>query len=410
MEVEAVVAEDDTDDDNDDDEAAAAPAVEVVAAEADEDNDSRGNRNDDDDDNNDDDDEEDDVVVAATVLPEEDEGDDDDEAAAEVAAVAEAPSKPKLPPPPPPPAKKTPPSKKKKPAPKKKTPESSTSGTTKKDGKGTSTAGAAKKKKKKASPAAGNKASSSSAAVSSAVTEVWPVNPKRVDLARDARDHLHEMVQYLPLVLAETQVRSLGRLKLSRQRSTPFCTTAALYPIGFSCDRYEFSPIHGRLMQLRCTILDAAQVRQLQKDKHVPSDRMWPKADGPIFRVMWGLGVEEDKWADRTQIPFQAEPPLGGPPVKRPPMRPVVEQRVRVRFERREYHPGTITAVTTAGKSFKISIQYDDGSSEKDAPFPDPDITLVTPGTFLFCFFVLVDQRSSHGLRLVVHISPKKIY
>eukprot|EP00977_Amphora_coffeiformis_P024777 scaffold17151_cov160-Amphora_coffeaeformis.AAC.5 len=354
MEVEAVVAEED---DTDDEDEVATPAVQVVAAR--DDDDSQASKN------NDDggyDDEEEEVVVAAMVLPEEEED-------VVVAAVDAAPVVSE------PPPKRSPP-KKKRPAPKKKTPETTSH---KKDtkasaggGGGGGTTSAAKKKKKKPSP--GTKTSSHT---STTVTEVWPVNPARMDLARDARDHLHEMVQDLPVVLAETQVRSLGQLKLSKGR-TPFCTTAALYPIGFSCDRYEFSPIHGRLIQLRCTILDAARVRRLQKERHAA--KLWPVQEGPIFRVMWGLGVDEDRWADSAQVPFQALPPIGGPPMKRPPMKPVVEQRVRVRFERKEYYTGTITSVTTAGKSFKISIKYDDGTVEKGTPFPDPDITLVPPG------------------------------
>ena len=332
MEVEAVVAEDDDMDDSDDDEVAA-PAVEVVAAEDDDDSEAS---------------KEDEVVVAAMVLPEEEE---------EVTAVEAAPV-PSAPPP------KKSPTKKKKPAPKKKTPETAS----KKDTKGV--ASSTKKKKKKPS-------SASKSSTTTMVTEVWPVSPARVDLARDARDQLHEMVQHLPVVLAETQVRSLGQLKLSKGR-TPFCTTAALYPIGFSCDRYEFSPVHGRLIQLRCTILDSARVRQIQKDRHAA--KLWPMQEGPIFRVTWGLGVDEDRWADSAQVPFQALPSMGGPPMKRSSLRPVVDQRVRVRFERKEYYTGTVTAVATAGRSYKISIKYDDGSVEKDTPFPDPDIALVTPG------------------------------
>ena len=84
----------------------------------------------------------------------------------------------------------------------------------------------------------------------------------------------------------------------------------------------------------------------------------------------------------RRRFPFRPNRPWGGPPMKRPPMPPVVDQRVRVRFERKEYYSGTITAVATSGQSFKIFIKYDDGSMEKDSPYPDPDITLVTPGEY----------------------------
>ena len=96
---------------------------------------------------------------------------------------------------------------------------------------------------------------------------------------------------------------------------------------------------------------------------------------------MWGLGVDEEKWADAAQVPFQAQPPLGGPQT-RLTVKPFVDQRVRVRFEKKEYYTGVITDVSGGSKkySYKISIKYDDGSVEKDSPFPDPDISLLTPG------------------------------
>ena len=343
MEVEAVVADEDDDEEDDDDEEAiveAAP-VEVVAADDEEDDDDESEAA------------EEEVVVAAMILPEED-------AVEEVAAVVAAPAVSS-------PAKKSAP-KKKKATPKKKTAE-------KKETKPAATS--SKKKKKKTSSAGASSKSSGSAAV----TEVWPVNPARVDIAKEARALLHETVQHLPVVLAETQVRSLGQLVLKAPNvATPFCTTSALYPVGFSCDRFEFSPVHGRLIQLRCTILDAVRVRELQKERQAA--RLWPVADGPIFRVMWGLGVDEEKWADSTQIPHQVQPPMGGPQMRLPPIKPLVDQRVRVRFEKKEYYTGVITAVASAGKNFKIAIKYDDGSVEKDTPFPDPDISLLTPGKY----------------------------
>ena len=335
MEVEAVVADedDDLDDDEDDEEeeAAVVEAAPVMGYELDDGQVSVVKENDGDDDEEGEEAE----VVVATVLPEE-------------------------PTPQPVPAKKATPPKKKKPAaPKKKTPE-------KKDTK--------PKPKKKKKPGTSSAKSSSQATV----TEVWPVDSKRVDLAKEARALLHDTVQHLPVVLAETQVRSLGQLKLKGPSvQTPFCTTTSLYPVGFSCDRFEFSPVHGRLLQLRCTILDAARVRQLQKERHAKA--LWPHAEGPIFRVLWGLGVDEDKWADDAQFPFQAPPPLGGP-TKLHKVAPVVGQPVRVRFERQEYYTGVITDVSTAGKGWKISIRYDDGTVEKDTPFPDADVKLLTPG------------------------------
>ena len=298
--------------------------------------------------------------VVATVLPEAENNDDNDPEEEATAAVAE-------------PVVATVEASVKKPAPKKKKAPPKKKAADKKD-KTTPT----KKKKKKAPGSAGSHKSAAT------IAEVWPVSPARVDMANEARALLHDNVQELPFVFPDmTQVRSFGQIKLPDSPTvtpTSFCTTAALYPVGFSCDRFEFSPVHGRLVKLRCSILDAARVRQLQKERR--GTNFWPHSQGPIFRILWGLGVDEDKWADEAQCPFYPPPPLGGPATKALETHPVEGQRVRVRFERKEYYMGTITAVSKAsGKGFKINIRYDDGSVEEDTPFPDADVSLFSPGT-----------------------------
>mmetsp|Transcript_16973 Transcript_16973/g.46621 ORF Transcript_16973/g.46621 Transcript_16973/m.46621 type:complete len:2275 (-) Transcript_16973:34-6858(-) len=190
-----------------------------------------------------------------------------------------------------------------------------------------------------------------------------------------------------------------------------FCTPTALYPIGFSCDRIEFSPSHGRFLKFRCAILDGTRIG----------------IDSPLFRIMWGQGIDEDK--DKVEYPydpFSNSAPITGkgnggdepnddenddvvvaiptsagyqPPSTQ--LAPGVGMRVKTRFDKDKYYYGTITAVTekevgtpkgkkssgwsSASKDSKkkidveITIQHDDGSTEVSC-FPDPDINLVMPG------------------------------
>lgn len=378
MEVEAVVAEDDDDDDVSDAEIEEALPLEVVAAPAS------------DDDDDDEDVDADSVVVAAMVLPEDE---DEPVVVPVVAQVSEKPAPKKSPPTATTTARKSTPSKQQSGG--KKSSSSSKAVTASSDSKkkkssaaaekktGTAAAASKNKKKKKSTESGSNKKDKKTTSANK-VDEVWPVKQARLDMAKEARALLKETVQELPAVLAETTVRSFGQIQLPAKPSATnaFAQTAALYPAGFSCDRYEFSPVHGRFVKLRCTILDAAVVRKLQQERHVKPG--WTQTtSGPIFRIAWGLGVDEDKWGDSTTVAYTPPPPSGGPPAKRTPPPPAVGWRVRVRLEKRATWTGEIIAVS-AGKNkntFKIAIRYDNGSEEKDAPYPDPDLTLVTPGT-----------------------------
>ena len=53
-----------------------------------------------------------------------------------------------------------------------------------------------------------------------------------------------------PFVAFESVVvRNVGRLKEEDEKhpfDVLYSSPSALYPVGYSCDRYEFSPIHGR--------------------------------------------------------------------------------------------------------------------------------------------------------------------
>ena len=246
------------------------------------------------------------------------------------------------------------------------------------------------------------------------------IDSRRMGAANNARELLYETVQKMPFPVATHQgdtfsVRSFGQLKMATKSSSGssdtnnFCTSTSLFPVGFSCDRIEFSPSHGRFLKLRCAILDGTRVG----------------VDGPLFRVMWGQGIDEDK--DKVEYPydpFSNSAPLtgsGGDPNNddevddvvvaiptsagyQPPssqVAPAVDMRVKTRFDKDKYYYGTITAVTekevdTTAKGKKqtksngsnkkkvdleISIKYDDGSVEVSS-FPDPDISLVMPGAY----------------------------
>ena len=71
-------------------------------------------------------------------------------------------------------------------------------------------------------------------------------------------------------------------------------------------------------------------------------------------------------------------------------MVPEVGMRVSVRFDETTWYGGTITKIKDGKKGGKklppgqrlLSIDYDDGNKE-EAVYPDPDILLRPPGTFL---------------------------
>lgn len=245
-----------------------------------------------------------------------------------------------------------------------------------------------KKKVKKKPPASPS---------SSEETRVKTIPPERSLAASNARQMLQEIVPSLPMPVGDCHLRSVGRIV---HDSIKYSTAWALYPVGFSCDRYEFSPVHGRILKLRCSILSGKNIKQrLLSQKHPIPNFV---TDGPIFRVMWGRGVDED--ADPVEYPFdastEAQPlslkqiPEGSPAtphggaVRRKPM---VGMRVRVRFSETDYYEGTLTAVTPLKSSdptptkakkrkrYKITIQYDEGSTET-ITHPDPDVQVLGPG------------------------------
>ena len=260
--------------------------------------------------------------------------------------------------------------------------------TSKKTASGSTSPAKKKKKKKKRVSAASH------------VVLEGTVSPQRLEAATDARLMLKETVPTLPIPVGETVVRCFGRLLVEPEniKVSKFATPNALYPVGFSCDRYEFSPVHGRVLKMRCSILDGRKIKQKLKaaghqDKLVNHGFVIP--DGPVFRVMWGRGVDEDT----TVVDYPFDPMQDATPMTASSSNssiipssssthsfsPAVGMRVRVRFSKDRSFDGTITMVqeSTSKKKrkpvFKISINYDDGSKET-LLYPDPDVSLLMPG------------------------------
>eukprot|EP00571_Detonula_confervacea_P012392 CAMPEP_0172304510 /NCGR_PEP_ID=MMETSP1058-20130122/5901_1 /TAXON_ID=83371 /ORGANISM="Detonula confervacea, Strain CCMP 353" /LENGTH=1370 /DNA_ID=CAMNT_0013015761 /DNA_START=330 /DNA_END=4439 /DNA_ORIENTATION=+ len=273
---------------------------------------------------------------------------------------------------------------------------------------------------KKTGPKKGvTKKSSSSASVLFGMPEL---SAEKAAAAEKARNALQEAVTSLPYAVSKTHtVRSFGRIK-PEYNSAPldalYSSPHAIFPVGFSCDRFEFSPVHGRIIKMRCDILDGSSLReqreQMKKDEaKVKSENSEPMlvdekipgekdienlGDGPVFRVTWGEGVEEDKHLEPSHPfdPYVASAHLGGDvdaiavPLSSSKGKPVglpeVGMRVSVRFDKCKMYGGAITKVKTIEKQTKnknavcnITIQYDDGVTEV-AAFPDPDIVVAYQG------------------------------
>lgn len=248
-----------------------------------------------------------------------------------------------------------------------------------------SSSGKKKKKKKRAAKV-----------TSSAFGIKMDVRPENIEAARDARATLRDVVQSLPMPFGDIQVRSFGRIHVEPDKSgkdAKFSSAGSIFPVGFSCDRFEFSPVHGRVLKMRCTILDGKRIKELQKEKGFPvTERL---ADGPVFRVVWGQGIDEESDDNLGSFDPELDAPLidySKTSKNNPLMRPKVGMRVQVRFSKGTTYGGMITEVGDECPSTKesrrkglpnqdITIAYDDGFSET-LTYPDSDVTLVVPGMF----------------------------
>jgi hypothetical protein len=210
------------------------------------------------------------------------------------------------------------------------------------------------------------------------------IESDREEAATEARAMLVHTVSRLPMAIGESHiVRAMGRIRTDDDH---YSNQNHIYPVGFSCDRYEFSPVHGRILKLRCTILDGKKIRARQEKLGKPVTA----PDGPLFRIMWGGGIDDDNESpteyrynvDRYSAPITKTSNLSSIQKN---MKPEEGMRVRVKYERNQWYSGTIVDVDNNGKGeTEITVQYDDGSMEH-AIYPDPDITLYLPGA---CFLL----------------------
>ena len=250
---------------------------------------------------------------------------------------------------------------------------------------------------------------------------------ERLSAANKSREALLQAVQRTPIEISSSHtVRNFGRIKIEEETNvldTLYSNATALYPVGFSCDRYEFSPVHGRFLKMRCDILDGKSEEKSSPEQKVDAsntsgqtpnkkedvDKKSTPKPGPIFRIMWGRGVDEV--GDEQSFPFDlysASAPLGNEvdvvavPVGADTIKIKPEQgmRVKVRFDNDIWYHGSILQVSekkvtentkkknsTRGnvakkekkQKFSVEILYDDGVKEM-VTFPDPDVLLVPPG------------------------------
>ena len=272
----------------------------------------------------------------------------------------------------------------------------------------------------------------------------------RAEVAKAARTSLVETAQSLPMVVSDTQVvRSFGRI------DPRYATVNNIFPVGFSCDRLEFSPVHGRVLKMRCTILDGENLLKRQRELKLKETA----AEGPLFRIMWGQGIDEDE--NQTPFPYDATKdspaiPVEGlndcnnndddnndkspqPPSKdkskkgsndksknKPkPIAPKEGMRVRVLYDKTQYFMGKLTWVGSEQKEKRsgkkktpVKIRYDDGSLE-DATLPDPDIAICLHGAFLNCTsiwthvvvsnrpFLYENKHTHHCCRPCIILQPR---
>lgn len=231
------------------------------------------------------------------------------------------------------------------------------------------------------------------------------ISRERLEAAQQARNFLISTVGQIPFTASDSHiVQNFGRIKVEDSESPLFSTPTSLFPVGFICDRYEFSPVHGRVIKMRCEILDGNNFEENAKAIHGLQNYK-----GPIFRISWGEGIDELR--DGKPFPFDVysscSPLMNGVDTIAVPLgfrsniiKPEKDMRVLVRFDNDSFYRGTIRKVISVDQkreeddsakkrsskkkqqqTYKITIKYDDGLIEETL-FPDPDISLVSPGKF----------------------------
>lgn len=260
----------------------------------------------------------------------------------------------------------------------------------------TSTAKKSTTTKKKSSPAA-RKGAKSTTSKTKAPDGFPSVSADKAEASQKARSKLRKNVTSLPFVVSENQIiRSFGKIMPefgNQVVETQYSSPSSIHPVGFSCDRFMFSPVHNRVITLRCDILEGDGMKKNTKVKVEPaliseddsSAGKKSSVGGPIFRIIWGEGIEQDE--PMESCPFDANVASEYTEAAKK-KKPEVGMRVNVKINNFNTVGGVITKAKAPAKSGKnkglsmITIKYDDGVTE-DTPFPDPDIKLAPPGKFV---------------------------
>jgi hypothetical protein len=235
------------------------------------------------------------------------------------------------------------------------------------------------------------------------------ISRDRLEAAQQARDILIKTVNQTPFTISESHVvQNFGRIKVEDSEHPLFSTPTSLYPVGFACDRYEFSPVHGRILKMRCEILDGSKFKEgLNTEPGNEGNKTIPKKhEGPLFRISWGQGIDELE--EVRPFPFEVysscTPMMNEVDTVAVPLgfhsnstKPEKGMRVKVRIDKYSWYRGTIMSVKNTDdekedddsskrksskkkkQSYNIKIVYDDGLTEY-TNFPDPDVSLVAPG------------------------------
>jgi hypothetical protein len=231
----------------------------------------------------------------------------------------------------------------------------------------------------------------------------------RLEAAQNARDILTKTINQTPFAISESHViQNFGRIKVEDSEHPLFSNPTSLYPVGFACDRYEFSPVHGRILKMRCEILDGFKFKKglnMGPDNEESTTKV-TEHDGPLFRIIWGQGIDELE--DGSPFPFEVysscTPMMKEVDAVAVPLgfhsnstKPENGMRVKVRIDKNSWYRGTVMSVKHAEDeiddddsskqkspkkkkpSYHVTIVYDDGLTEETI-YPDPDISLVSPG------------------------------
>lgn len=204
-----------------------------------------------------------------------------------------------------------------------------------------------------------------------------------------AREMLVTEVPALPACIAGVVVHSFGKVRPDNSFLSKYSRPNAIHPIGFSCTRYEFSPVHGRIIKMRCDILEGEQGSEMESISECDDE------EGPIFAISWGKGIDDEKVSPIQNFdPFEEGKPVnesvdngGNTERTSTSVDPFIGAKVKVRFDNDWWYSGTVSrfneidkkrdeeTVFDCKKSWNLTIDYDDGATE-DAIYPSREVLL----------------------------------